>query len=60
MRICASVLALAAASVAFAAESPQWAANVQSLNDVSKFGINCDSAPNRRWDWRYEFETKAS
>jgi len=26
MRICASVLALAAASVAFAAESPQWAA----------------------------------
>ena len=31
-----------------------WADNVQTLNDVSEFGLNGDSAPNRRWNYRYE------
>jgi beta-glucanase (GH16 family) len=31
-----------------------WADNIQSFSDVSEFGINGDSAPNRRWNYRYE------
>jgi beta-glucanase (GH16 family) len=31
-----------------------WADNVQNLTDVSDFGVNGDSAPNRRWNYRYE------
>ena len=31
-----------------------WADNVQNLEDVSEFGVNGDSAPNRRWNYRFE------
>ncbi len=31
-----------------------WADNIQSLSDISEFGINGDSAPNRRWNYRYQ------
>jgi len=31
-----------------------WADNVQSLDDISEFGLHGDSAPNRRWNYRYE------
>lgn len=31
-----------------------WADNIQNLNDVSEFGVNGDSAPNRRWNYRFE------
>ncbi len=30
-----------------------WADNIQSFGDVSELGINGDSAPNRRWNYRY-------
>ncbi len=39
-------------------ESPafdfHWADNLQSFDGVSEFGVNGDSAPNRRWNYRYE------
>ena len=31
-----------------------WADNIQSFGDVSELGLNGDSAPNRRWNYRYE------
>lgn len=31
-----------------------WADNIQNLTDASEFGVNGDSAPNRRWNYRYE------
>lgn len=31
-----------------------WADNIQSLDEESEFGVNGDSAPNRRWNYRYE------
>jgi hypothetical protein len=31
-----------------------WADNILGLNDPAEFGINGDSAPNRRWNYRYE------
>jgi hypothetical protein len=31
-----------------------WADNIRSFNDISEFGVNGDSAPNRRWNYRYE------
>ncbi len=31
-----------------------WADNIQALTDASEFGVNGDSAPNRRWNYRYE------
>jgi hypothetical protein len=31
-----------------------WADNIQKLNEISEFGINGDSAPDRRWNYRYE------
>jgi len=31
-----------------------WADNIQRLDDVAEFGINGDSAPNRRWNYRFE------
>jgi hypothetical protein len=31
-----------------------WADNVQNLDSASPFGVNGDSAPNRRWNYRYE------
>ena len=31
-----------------------WADNIQDVQDISEFGVNGDSAPNRRWNFRYE------
>lgn len=31
-----------------------WADNPGSLTDISNFGVNGDSAPNRRWNYRFE------
>jgi len=31
-----------------------WADNIQAFTDVSELGLNGDSAPNRRWNYRYE------
>ena len=33
-----------------------WADNIQSFGDVSELGVNGDSAPNRRWNYRFEVE----
>ena len=30
-----------------------WADNIQRLNEVSDFGLNGDSAPDRRWNYRF-------
>lgn len=30
-----------------------WADNIQGFSDVSELGLNGDSAPNRRWNYRY-------
>jgi hypothetical protein len=30
-----------------------WADNIQSLTDISEFGVNGDGAPNRRWNYRF-------
>ena len=30
-----------------------WADNIQRLDDVSEFGLNGDSAPDRRWNYRF-------
>lgn len=30
-----------------------WADNIQRFGDVSELGLNGDSAPNRRWNYRY-------
>ncbi|NLV46786.1 MAG: hypothetical protein GXY07_20090 [Candidatus Hydrogenedentes bacterium] len=30
-----------------------WADNIQGFSDVSELGVNGDSAPNRRWNYRY-------
>ncbi len=32
-----------------------WADNIQSFGDISELGVNGDSAPNRRWNYRFEF-----
>jgi hypothetical protein len=31
-----------------------WADNIQGFGDISEFGVNGDSAPNRRWNYHYE------
>ncbi len=31
-----------------------WADNIQSLDDISEFGLNGDSAPNRRFNYRFQ------
>jgi hypothetical protein len=31
-----------------------WADNILGFGDISEFGVNGDSAPNRRWNYRYE------
>ncbi len=31
-----------------------WADNIQGFGDVSELGVNGDSAPNRRWNYRFE------
>ena len=30
-----------------------WADNMQNLDDISEFDINGDSAPDRRWNYRF-------
>jgi len=30
-----------------------WADNIQKLEDISEFGVNGDSGPNRRWNYRF-------
>jgi hypothetical protein len=30
-----------------------WADNIHGFGDVSEFGLNGDSAPNRRWNYRF-------
>jgi len=30
-----------------------WADNIQSFGGVEELGINGDSAPNRRWNYRF-------
>jgi hypothetical protein len=30
-----------------------WADNIQGFDGVSELGVNGDSAPNRRWNYRY-------
>ena len=30
-----------------------WADNIRGFDGVSEFGLNGDSAPNRRWNYRY-------
>ena len=30
-----------------------WADNIQGFGDVSELGLHGDSAPNRRWNYRY-------
>ena len=31
-----------------------WADNIEAFSDVSELGVNGDSAPNRRWNYRVE------
>ncbi len=31
-----------------------WADNIECSGDVADFGVNGDSAPNRRWNYRYQ------
>lgn len=31
-----------------------WADNIQQFGDVSELGVNGDSAPNRRWNYRFQ------
>lgn len=45
-----SILGLDAGSPAF---DFHWADNIQRLDDPSEFGVNGDSAPNRRWNYRF-------
>jgi hypothetical protein len=34
-----------------------WADSIQSFTDVSELGLNGDSAPNRRWNYRFQVKT---
>ncbi len=36
-----------------------WADNLQRLDDVSEFGVNGDSAPDRRWNYRFRVARQA-
>ena len=31
-----------------------WVDNIEAFSDVSELGVNGDSAPNRRWNYRFE------
>jgi len=37
-----------------------WADNIQRLDDVSEFGLNGDSAPDRRWNYRFGTRGRSS
>jgi hypothetical protein len=51
-------ISLARSLVGQAGRSPafdfHWADNIQSFGDVSELGLNGDSAPDRRWNYRLE------
>lgn len=51
-------LAIPRPLVQMTAEKPtfdfHWADNPQTLDDVSEFAVHGDSAPNRRWNYRFE------
>jgi hypothetical protein len=51
-------LSVARTSIAQAKPRPafdfHWADNIQNLDDISEFGMHGDSAPNRRWNYRFE------
>ncbi|HRK33328.1 MAG TPA: hypothetical protein PLJ47_01945 [Candidatus Hydrogenedentes bacterium] len=51
-------LSVPRASVNEANDTPSfdfhWADNIQGFGDVSELGLNGDSAPNRRWNYRFE------
>ena len=51
-------LAIPRALIQQATDAPafdfHWADNIQGFGDISEFGVNGDSAPNRRWNYRYE------
>jgi hypothetical protein len=51
-------LAIPRALVGLANRTPafdfHWADNIQDLGDVSEFGLHGDSAPDRRWNYRFE------
>ena len=53
-------IAIPRASVAKSDGTPafdfHWADNIQSFKDVSELGTNGDSAPNRRWNYRFAVE----
>ena len=36
-----------------------WADNIASFGDVSELGVNGDSAPNRRWNYRFSVQEEA-
>ncbi len=50
-------LAVPRALTGQAADAPafdfHWADNIQGFSDVSELGVNGDSAPNRRWNYRF-------
>ncbi len=50
-------LAISRALVAQKNKTPSfdfhWADNIQSFDGASEFGVNGDSAPNRRWNYRF-------
>jgi hypothetical protein len=35
-----------------------WADNIQSFGGITELGVNGDSAPNRRWNYRFEVASK--
>jgi hypothetical protein len=35
-----------------------WADNIQSFSGASEFGLNGDSAPDRRWNYRYDARSR--
>ncbi|HXK94158.1 MAG: hypothetical protein HPY51_01325 [Candidatus Omnitrophica bacterium] len=37
-----------------------WADNIQGFTDVSELGVNGDSAPNRRWNYRFEVQASSA
>ena len=38
-----------------------WADNIQSFGGIEELGVNGDSAPNRRWNYRFAvFEDEAT
>jgi hypothetical protein len=51
-------LSVSRATLGLGAATPvfdfHWADNIQEFGDVSELGVNGDSAPNRRWNYRFQ------